>query len=280
VIDAPLAYAFSAGMVAAVNPCGFPMLPAYLSFFIGADDESTDRASRIPRALASAAAVSIGFFVVFVGVGLPIDAGVDVLMEGVPWLTMAIGAALVAFGISLLVGRGPRFTLPRLDKGGRTRRFGSMVLFGMSYAIASLGCTLPIFLIAVAGTTERANLLSGVSAFFAYAAGMSVVLLFVSLALALAREGMVRRLRSVLRYVDLIAGGLLVVVGAYLTYYGYIALRDDAVESSAVSWVDDISSELTSRLENGGVELGLVLAATIAVALVWSYASRRGSDSD
>jgi cytochrome c-type biogenesis protein len=280
VIDAPLAYAFSAGMVAAVNPCGFPMLPAYLSFFIGADDESTDRASRIPRALASAAAVSLGFFVVFVGVGLPIDAGVDVLMEGVPWLTMAIGAALVAFGISLLVGRGPRFTIPRLDKGGRTRRFGSMVLFGMSYAIASLGCTLPIFLIAVAGTTERANLLSGVSAFLAYAAGMSVVLLFVSLALALAREGMVRRLRSVLRYIDLIAGALLVVVGVYLTYYGYIALRDDAVESSAVSWVDDISSELTSRLENGGVELGLILAATVLVALVWSYANRRGSDSD
>jgi cytochrome c-type biogenesis protein len=280
VIDAPLAYAFSAGMVAAVNPCGFPMLPAYLSFFIGADDESTDRASRIPRALASAAAVSLGFFVVFVGVGLPIDAGVDVLMEGVPWLTMAIGAALVAFGISLLVGRGPRFTLPRLDKGGRTRRFGSMVLFGMSYAIASLGCTLPIFLIAVAGTTERANLLSGVSAFLAYAAGMSVVLLFVSLALALAREGMVRRLRSVLRYIDLIAGALLVVVGVYLTYYGYIALRDDAVESSAVSWVDDISSELTARLENGGVELGLVLAATVLGALVWSYANRRGSDSD
>jgi cytochrome c-type biogenesis protein len=280
VIDAPLAYAFSAGMVAAVNPCGFPMLPAYLSFFIGADDDSSDRASRIPRALGSAAAVSLGFFVVFVGVGLPIDAGLDVLMEGVPWLTMAIGAALVAFGVSLLVGRGPRFTLPRLDKGGRTRRFGSMVLFGMSYAIASLGCTLPIFLIAVAGTTERANLLSGVSAFLAYAAGMSVVLLFVSLALALAREGMVRRMRSALRYVDLIAGVLLVGVGVYLTYYGYIARRDDAVESSAVSWVDDVSSELTSRLENGGVELGLVLATTILVALVWSYAIRRGSDSD
>jgi len=39
VIDAPLAFAFGAGMVATVNPCGFAMLPAYLSFFLGIEDE-------------------------------------------------------------------------------------------------------------------------------------------------------------------------------------------------------------------------------------------------
>ena len=30
-----LALAFSAGMIATVNPCGFAMLPAYLSYFLG-----------------------------------------------------------------------------------------------------------------------------------------------------------------------------------------------------------------------------------------------------
>ena len=34
-IDAPLALAFAAGLVATVNPCGFAMLPAYLSYFMG-----------------------------------------------------------------------------------------------------------------------------------------------------------------------------------------------------------------------------------------------------
>jgi cytochrome c biogenesis protein CcdA len=58
-LDVPFAYAFTLGMVATVNPCGFPMLPAYLSFFIGADDTASDRVgSRIPRALRAATAVS------------------------------------------------------------------------------------------------------------------------------------------------------------------------------------------------------------------------------
>ena len=34
----PLGYAFGAGMVSSVNPCGFAMLPAYLGLFVGIRD--------------------------------------------------------------------------------------------------------------------------------------------------------------------------------------------------------------------------------------------------
>ena len=41
-IDAPFALALTAGMVATVNPCGFAMLPAYLAYFVGAEDAADD----------------------------------------------------------------------------------------------------------------------------------------------------------------------------------------------------------------------------------------------
>ena len=50
----PLAYAFGVGMVATFNPCGFAMLPAYLSYFLGLEDASTRRStpgSAVVRAL-------------------------------------------------------------------------------------------------------------------------------------------------------------------------------------------------------------------------------------
>ena len=40
----PVSVALVAGALAAVNPCGFPLLPAFLSFYVGADEE------RLPRA--------------------------------------------------------------------------------------------------------------------------------------------------------------------------------------------------------------------------------------
>jgi cytochrome c biogenesis protein CcdA len=45
VFEAPLGLAVAAGMLAAVNPCGFALLPAYLSLLISGDGPR-GRASR------------------------------------------------------------------------------------------------------------------------------------------------------------------------------------------------------------------------------------------
>ncbi|HEV2766992.1 MAG TPA: cytochrome c biogenesis CcdA family protein [Acidimicrobiales bacterium] len=265
-IDVPLAYAFSAGLVATVNPCGFPMLPAYLSYFIGSDDADADPRGRVPRALGAAGAVSLGFLAVFSVLGIPINAGLSSIYRAMPWLTLLVGTAMVALGVAMLSGRRLKVALPRLDRGGTSRRFGSMVLFGASYAIASLSCTLPIFLSVVANTAERANAASGALAFVAYAAGMSVVLTVLTLALALARESMVRRLRRALRYADRVAGVLLVAVGVYLLYYGVHAM--DPANSAAISpvgVVEDWSAAATGWLSQGGAGLGAVLAVLAMV---------------
>ncbi|MGI8759432.1 MAG: cytochrome c biogenesis CcdA family protein [Acidimicrobiales bacterium] len=275
-IDVPLAYAFTAGLVATVNPCGFPMLPAYLSYFIGLDDADADRNGRVLRALVAAGAVSLGFLAVFAALGVPINAGVTWIYRVMPWFTLVVGAGLLALGIALLAGRRLTLALPRLDRGGGSRRFGSMVLFGVSYAVASLSCTLPIFLVVVAGTTERSNAVSGLLAFVAYGLGMSLVLVVVSLALALARESMVRRLRSALRYADRAAGVLLVVVGAYLLYYGVYSM--DPANSAAVSpvgLVGDWSSTAATWLSQGGAGLGLALAGVAVGSVAWALARRR-----
>ena len=275
-IDVPLAYAFTAGLVAAVNPCGFPMLPAYLSWFIGTDRDDTDTAARVLRALGSALAVSLGFLVVFSVLGVPINAGVSSIYRWMPWFTIVIGVVLATLGIAMLGGFNLKVALPRLDRVGKDRRFGSMVLFGVSYAIASLSCTLPIFLVVVSGTIERENVASGLVAFAAYSAGMSVVLMVLSLALALARDGMVRRLRSLLQYTDRIAGGLLVLVGAYLVYYGIHASGSlDASRSNPIGVMEEWSSDATRWLENGGSRLGIEFAAITLFALSWAIWRRR-----
>lgn len=274
-IDVPLAYAFTAGLVAAVNPCGFPMLPAYLSWFIGTDDGAVEPGTRVPRALLSGLAVSLGFLAVFAALGVPINAGVSEIYRVMPWFTMVIGVVLAGLGVAMLAGYQLKVALPRLERGGRDRRFGSMVLFGVSYAIASLSCTLPIFLIVVAGTTERSNFLSGLLAFLAYGLGMSLVLLVLSLALALARDSMVRRMRAALQYVDRIAGVLLVIVGAYLVYYGIYALDTGDTTATGVGIMDDWSSEVSIWLDNGGVGLGVAFAVLVALGLGWAILRQR-----
>lgn len=108
----PFGFAFTAGMIAAVNPCGFAMLPAYLSLYLGADEDAFGKPlgkrsslARAARALMVGATVSSGFVLLFGVAGLIISAGGGVLLAAMPMLGIVIGGALILVGLWMLAGR-------------------------------------------------------------------------------------------------------------------------------------------------------------------------------
>ena len=276
-IDVPFAYALTVGMVATVNPCGFPMLPAYLSWFVGVDEDARPGLARVPRALTAGVAVSAGFLAVSGVVGFPIHAGLTELYRVMPWLTIVIGAGLAALGVALILGHRPGLALPRLDRGGRSRGIGSMTAFGASYAVASLGCTLPLFLAVVAG---RPNAASGALTVVAYGLGFGLVLTTLALALALARRPVVARLAAARRSIDRVAGALLLLAGVYLIWYWVESLSSDpgtTTGTGPLPVVDTWSSELAARFGSWGSGLALVLAAVVVGAALLAAAGGRRS---
>ena len=95
--EAELALALGAGMLAAVNPCGFALLPAYLSLLVIGDD-SPSRGAAARRALALTAAMTAGFVAVFGIFGLVISPIASAVQRYLPWVTVVVGCALVAGG--------------------------------------------------------------------------------------------------------------------------------------------------------------------------------------
>jgi cytochrome c biogenesis protein CcdA len=273
VIDAPLALAFTAGMVATVNPCGFAMLPAYLSFFLGLEGADDDDRAGISRALAVGGVVTLGFVAVFTLIGAVISHLSIAVDDWFPQLTIVVGLGVLALGIALLAGWELRLRLPHLERGGRDQTLVSMFVFGISYAVASLSCTLPVFLSVVAGTFSRSNTVSGIAMYVMFGLGMGLVLTVLTLALALARRGLVHRLRSTLPFISRISGALLVVAGLYFTWYGIYELRirdDPLAEDGPVDTVTRWSADLTQWVHDvGAVRLGLVLGIVVCVAVLY-----------
>ncbi|HLT16002.1 MAG TPA: cytochrome c biogenesis CcdA family protein [Acidimicrobiales bacterium] len=280
-IDAPLAIAFGAGMLATVNPCGFAMLPAYLGYFLGQDSGRQDVRATVGRSLGVGLSVSGGFLVVFSLAGLAIyhlSASID---RWTPWATMVIGAGLVVLGLAMLRGFEPVIPLPKLERGGRERTGASMFVFGISYAVASISCALPVFTSAVAGTFRRENLASSLAVFFAYALGMTLVLLVLTVSLGMARQGLVRWLRRALPHVTRVSGLLLIVAGGYLAHYGWyeVRLRDGrGADSSAVDTVTGWSDSIARWVSDvGPTRVGLLLALALAAVLTVTFATRSES---
>ena len=279
--DARLALSFTAGMLATVNPCALPMLPAYLGWFISGDDERRPVGPTVARAVVVAVAVSIGFVTVFGLLGALATAASTQVEEITPWLTPIVGLALAGLGLALLLGKVVKVPLPRLDGAGRGRGLAAMVLYGASYAVVSVSCTLAIFLGHVS-TTFGQSWTVGLTQLLAFAAGFALVLVALSVSVALAKGSFARGARWVSAYAGRLAGALLTVTGLYLTWYGISELRlsrsgheADPVIDRVTGWSADIS---TAVQDVGGVEVGLVLALFVAVvALVVVVRSGGGS---
>lgn len=95
--------------------------------------------------------------------------------------------------------------------------------YGISYALASLSCTVGPFLAVTgigAGGSGR-----GLPAVAAYTAGLTLIVGTLAVTAALAGSGVVDRLRRILPYLNRVSGALLLLVGAYVAYYGWYELR-------------------------------------------------------
>lgn len=278
-IDVDLALAFTTGMVATVNPCGFAMLPAYLSFFIGVEDRNEDdpRAS-LWRALLVGIAVTAGFAATFAVVGLVVSRMTRSVYDVAPWMSLVIGLALAVLGVALLAGFELSVRTPRLDKGGRTRGLGSMALFGVSYAVASVGCELPLFLAAMSGVFGR-GIASGIAYFVAFALGFAAVLIGLTIAIAMARQSLVHTVRRVLPYVNRIAGGLLVIAGVYVAWYGTAEIRNNTTDATVIR-VTDWSSQAADTITRNWPLLGIGFAAIVAAAAAYVFLTRDSQRGD
>lgn len=290
-MNGTLAYAFVAGSVATINPCGFALLPAYLSYYLGFEDTAAgepDRAgTQVPnpvlRALGVSLAVTLGFVAVFGVMGVAWSSVSGWLGHRLPYFTMVIGVGLVVLGIAMLRGFEPTLNLPKVQLSDNRRQLWSMFLYGVSYAVASLSCTIGVFIAVTSTTLTDSSFLGGVTTFIAYGLGMGATLAVLTIAVALAKAGIVARFRSLLPKMNAISGVLLILAGIFVAYYAYVETQELSGNGSSgvVRWVRGLQSSAQGWAQRTGATRLLLGAVVIIVgSLILTWALRRGSTPD
>jgi cytochrome c biogenesis protein CcdA len=198
-----IGWALQSGIFAFLNPCGFAMLPSYVSHYLRS--ESSVQATQSQHGFVSRGllglklglVVSAGFFTVFIIMGLAVAGISSAVGSYLPWVAAFVGLLLVLIGARLLFS--PEATIPFTAMAGRVyalsrnrSRFLFYYFYGIGYAIASCGCTLSIFLAVVLQSLSAG--IAGIFSFLAYAFGMTLLMLLLSLGLAFTKGGMDRAL--------------------------------------------------------------------------------------
>ncbi|WP_211196774.1 cytochrome c biogenesis CcdA family protein [Mycobacteroides salmoniphilum] len=218
--------AFAAGLIAALNPCGFALLPVYLALVVRGPGAEIGKSRALGRAVIATVVMAAGFVAVFTVFGLLTVSVASVVQRYLPFVTVVFGIGLVILGLWLLSGRDIIALMPKvLDANAPTTRLGSMFGYGVGYAVASLSCTIGPFLAVTSTTFESGSLFDGVMVYLAYASGIILVVGTLAVSTALASTVLLNAMRRALPYLNRISGAILLVVGAYVGYYGSYEVR-------------------------------------------------------
>ena len=212
-----LAFTFTLGALAFFSPCGFPMLPAYVAYYLPRDEGAAGALGRdAARGLAGGALAATGAFGVIASIGVLARAIGAPFKEQVVHLELVGGILVLALGLLTLAGRGPsfRFALRPSERRGAV----GILSFGALYAVAGASCVAPLF-ISVLVVAQQAAFLDGVLVVVAYALGFSLLLVGTTVLVATAQTGTLKVLKRVLPHVERMSGLVLVGVGLWLILY-------------------------------------------------------------
>jgi cytochrome c biogenesis protein CcdA len=268
-IEGNFAYSFILGVMAAVNPCGFVLLPTYLVYYLGTelnrDDENNSATLR--RGLSVGIAVSSGFIGLFLVVGIISRAFTTVIRDNAKYAALVIGIALIAMGVAMLFGWKPPITQPDVSVQ-RKRTTWNMFLFGIVYAIASIGCTIGLLISVILGSVNRDGFMSGVISIVLYGLGMGLLVTSLTVALAFARVGLVSTIKKSFKWFDKVSAVFVVLTGLYLSWYWLGAITDrgtDGITSRVERW----QTRVAQFLQDAGVyPLLIVFCVVIATAVI------------
>lgn len=220
-----LYFSFIAGLVAFFAPCSFAILPGYVTYYISKyskEDKEKRLAKNAIQGFIFGLIASIGFFTVFGLAGFGVIAIGQFIKRFIPWIAISTGIILISIGIFMFFGKDFLFFQPPKFKFlQKNERFG-IYIFGIAYAIGSLGCVFPIFLSIVIQGIASKSILEGAYTILAYVFGMSIVMISITTVTFATKYLILRRLDGILPYVRKLSAVVLVFAGIYMIYYQYL----------------------------------------------------------
>ena len=136
------------------------------------------------------------------------------------FLTPAIGVILIILGLmaifTSILERVPRLNIK--TSGAEAIPF---VVYGIFYGAASLGCSLPIFLLVIMQGSSADSLIDLIYLFTSYGLGAATIIVPFTLTLALTKSYFHKWALKIMPYIKNINGVVLIIAGVYMFYTGF-----------------------------------------------------------
>jgi len=212
--------AFSAGLLSFFSPCVLPLIPAYFTFITGTSLEELTQGTAADvrkKVLLSTVAYVLGFSLVFILLGASASFIGGFINTHSDWIRIGGGLLIIILGIHLTgIIRIPGLEIEkRVHVREKPLHFLGSFLVGMAFGAGWSPCIGPLLGSILVIASHQETIMEGMALLGVYSAGLAipfiVIAFFINYMLVF-----LRRATKVLKYVNLVAGTLLILVGIAL----------------------------------------------------------------
>ena len=210
--------AFLEGIITFISPCLLPMLPVYISYFAGGEDDQR-------KTLRNAFGFVLGFTIVFVSLGAFAGSVGSLLMEHKTVVNIVSGLIVIVLGLNFMGVFRIRIlnTTKKLDVNIRNTGFLRTVLFGIVFSIGWTPCVGAFLGSALMLASQRGSSLQGILMLVLYSAGLGIPFI-VSAILIDKLKGTFQFIKTHYKIINFMAGAFLVLTGFLMLtgMFGYL----------------------------------------------------------
>lgn len=213
-----ISFSFVAGLQAFFAPCSVALIPAYVGYYISREQKKTGYLQELFFGLKAGIFAGLGLISVYSTFGLIFALLGKIIAPFISWIELATGGILLFLGVATLLGYKFAIRPPVLIQSSTGGTYKKFYLFGITYALGAIGCTLPIFLLVIFQSLAQKGPLGVLVNFSAYTLAMTLLMIIFSMIAAISKTTLNRFLQKYILAIQKSTGILILFAGVYLVY--------------------------------------------------------------
>ena len=235
-------WAGALGVLTFFSPCSFPMLPGYMTYYLGLRDSRNQR-----KAFMGGISAAAGIVLLFLGVAILVGLFGSAISQYVVYLEPVLGVMLVLMAILIIldininfglltfpIKKGMAFSKRTLDKvRGKEKVEGEaklvkdieeggyvgLFLYGVGYGAAAAGCMAPVIIALILLAASQGTFLASVGIFLVFSLAMALLMVVITMALGHYGNSALQKLKVNPKTVKVLSSLVIMAVGVYLIAY-------------------------------------------------------------
>ena len=207
-------FTFIEGIASFISPCLLPMIPIYLSYFIGENDDKNN------KVISNSIGFVLGFTIVFLILSIFASKLGAILSGNIQYIKIVFGVMIIIFGLNYMdIVKIKFLNKTNINNSNmKNLNFFKAVLFGILFSISWTPCIGTFLSSALLLIASKQDLLKGIILMLLYSIGLGIPFIISAV--------LIDKLKNVFNYIKQhynvikkISGVILIISGIYTIFF-------------------------------------------------------------